>query len=352
LSGVSGIAKGMLSGSNPYTLSISGFTAGGTVSVSVSKTGFTISGSPKTVTIYCVSENGIIVPGTTLNNKFTWLAGNAASNNTYIVEVNGDESIADIKLYYSGKNNIVIKLRGIGGMQTISLSSKNRMFTVAIGVTLDLDNNITLKGISDNSNSLINIGASGTTGGTLIMNSNSLITGNNSISGYNAERGGGVYVTNSASTFIMNGGSITGNTSSRDGGGVCTTGGTIIMNGGEISNNSSSSYGAGVYVGDGTFTMNGGEIYGNTISSSSGEGGGVFQLRGKFTKTGGSIYGYTSGNSMSNVVKNTSGVVQNNRGHAIYASGYNGNVRRDNDTGPGVVLSFNDPQGTWDGDWD
>ncbi|GBU27110.1 hypothetical protein R84B8_00633 [Treponema sp. R8-4-B8] len=53
LSGVMGITKGTLGGSGPaYTLPISGFITGGTLSVAVSKTGYTISGSPKDVTIY------------------------------------------------------------------------------------------------------------------------------------------------------------------------------------------------------------------------------------------------------------------------------------------------------------
>ena len=53
LSGVSGVQKGILTNSgSTYTLPISGFTAGGTLSVAVSKSGFSISGSPKTVTIY------------------------------------------------------------------------------------------------------------------------------------------------------------------------------------------------------------------------------------------------------------------------------------------------------------
>jgi len=62
LSGVNGVTKGTLSGSNPYTLPISGFTASGTLSVTVSKTGYTISGSPKTVAIY-------------FNNSFTSSSG-------------------------------------------------------------------------------------------------------------------------------------------------------------------------------------------------------------------------------------------------------------------------------------
>ena len=59
LSGVSGVSKGTLSGSGPvYTLGISGFSSGGTLSVAVAKPGSTISGSPKTVTIYYASGSG------------------------------------------------------------------------------------------------------------------------------------------------------------------------------------------------------------------------------------------------------------------------------------------------------
>jgi formylglycine-generating enzyme required for sulfatase activity len=53
LNGVSGVTKGTLSGSGPsYALGISGIFAGGSLSVAVAKNGYTISGSPKTVTIY------------------------------------------------------------------------------------------------------------------------------------------------------------------------------------------------------------------------------------------------------------------------------------------------------------
>ena len=66
LSGVSGITKGTLGGSGPvYTLPVSGFTAGGTLSVAVAKSGHTISGSPKTVGIYYYtpmsSNAGIVI---------------------------------------------------------------------------------------------------------------------------------------------------------------------------------------------------------------------------------------------------------------------------------------------------
>jgi hypothetical protein len=53
LGGVSSVNKGALSGSGPtYTLPISGFTAGGSLTVSVAKSGYTISGGPKSVTIF------------------------------------------------------------------------------------------------------------------------------------------------------------------------------------------------------------------------------------------------------------------------------------------------------------
>jgi hypothetical protein len=52
LDGVAGVIKGELtSAGNQYTLDIRGFTAGGLLSVAVSKTGYTVSGSPRYVSI-------------------------------------------------------------------------------------------------------------------------------------------------------------------------------------------------------------------------------------------------------------------------------------------------------------
>jgi hypothetical protein len=68
LSGVSNIAKGTVTGSNPYTLPISGFTSGGTVTVAVEKTGYTISDSSKTVAInYAAGSTGVAFTGVTPN---------------------------------------------------------------------------------------------------------------------------------------------------------------------------------------------------------------------------------------------------------------------------------------------
>jgi len=70
LSGVSGVSKGTLSGTGPsYTLPISGFTASGTVSVAVSKTGYAVIGSPKDVVIYY--KIGSLPYGITLDKSGT-----------------------------------------------------------------------------------------------------------------------------------------------------------------------------------------------------------------------------------------------------------------------------------------
>jgi len=85
--------------------------------------------------------------------------------------------------------------------------------------------------------------------------------------------------------------------------------------------------------------MKGGEISGNTASSSSSysSGGGVYVNSETFTKSGGGIItGYASDTVSGNVVKNSSGVVQNNNGHAVFTS--LNSKRRNSTAGPGVNL--------------
>jgi hypothetical protein len=176
------------------------------------------------------------------------------------------------------------------------------------------------------------------------------ITGNTS-----DKYGGGVYVPFNQ-TFTMNGGTISGNTAAYGGGGVYVTASTgmfnvplpssFTMNDGTISGND----GGGVHVGqECTFTMNGGEISGNTDYY---YGGGVSGASYKivFTKTGGTIYGYSPEMSASNVVKDSSGVVQSNQGHAVFVGG----KRRENTAGPEVNFWWDgtsDPP-AFGGDWD
>ena len=86
LSGVAGVQAGSLSGSGPtYTLGISGFTANGSLSVAVSKSGYNIMGSPKTTTIYYYS-------GTTPGSG--QYSGKDVLGNSYSLAVGSDNSRA------------------------------------------------------------------------------------------------------------------------------------------------------------------------------------------------------------------------------------------------------------------
>jgi len=253
----------------------------------------------------------IIVQGNNLAEKLEWLNVFSQSNTSYIIEIRANESIVPQDLRYSGKSGITITLKGIGANRIISPSSEGIMFSIFSGVTLVLDNNITLRRILVSAN-----------GGTLVMNNGSAITGATLYGVYDAavSVSGGVKSssgTSAAGIFIMNGGTISGGTSygvnvsgvdikgtfimsggtisGNQGGGVNVNGGIFIMSGGTISGNSR----GGVYMTEnagsrgGTFTMSGGTISGNTAQSS---GGGVYMVGGIFDMNGGIISGNTAGN--------------------------------------------------------
>ena len=301
-----------------------------------------------------------IVQGTTLADKLQWLAFNATSNTNYLLEVSSDAFLNPHTLSYSGKSNITIQLTGIGSVKTIDLYGAGSLFTINNGVTLVLDENIVLKGITNNTDPLVMVD-----GGSLILNYGSKITGNH-ISSF----GGGVNINSGA--FTMNGGEISGNSSSSSGGGVYVNSGTFTMTDGEISGDSSSSSGGGVYVNSGTFTKTGGAIQGNAAKSSGGgvymsggafnmrggniakntavtNGGGVCVSNGKFNKTGGAITGYKSDTKDGNVVMD--GTALPRSGHAVFVSP---TIRKETTAGPTVNLSYDrsnykkEASGAWD----
>ena len=295
----------------------------------------------------------------TLTQKLAWLQNNAQSGGSYILEVEADESIEPHTLNtvsYDYKTGITITLIGVDSNRTISLSSNDSMFTVGPGVTLVLDNNITLQGHSDNNYSLVSV-----IEGALVMNTGAKITGNTNNNTFHV---GGVFVYDG--TFTMNGGEIYGNT----GHGVFVYDGTFTMNDGEISGNT----GSGVQVSPPpdsdpnliTFTMNGGEISGNTgggvyvgratftmtngsISESIGRG--VTVIEGTFTMSGGEIYGNTGGGvSVSDGTFTMSdGEIYGNTGGGVDVSRYSsfettftmsGTAKIYNNTGGGVDVGY------------
>jgi len=302
----------------------------------------TYNGTALTVTNQLPINTEITVPGNNLAMKLTWLKSYILSNKSYFIEVTADENIAPQNLSYSGKSDISIILNGGGTMRTVNLSGNGNLFAIGSGVTLILNNNITLKGRSDNNTSLVYIN-----GGALVMNAGTIITGNTYYSYFNyntQSNGGGIWI--KSGTFIMNGGEITGNTanaycSSTDsynsydscsyGGGVFVENGNFTMKGGKISGNTASasashymsrsySWGGGVYVYGGTFIMNGGEISDNTATDTLySAGGGVFvDNNGTFRISVGVIYGINVAESLRNTARG--GAVLVNNGVAQYGT--------------------------------
>jgi hypothetical protein len=268
------------------------------------------------------------VPGSTLAEKLDWLQVNVKSGDSYVIDISADEIIAPGQRFeYTGKNNITITLRGSGRNRTINLSNNGNMFVVRTGVTLVLDN-ITLRGRSFNSNSLISVRA----GAALQMNGGTVIIGNTCMN----STGGGVWV---EGTFTMNGGTITGNAAEIDGGGVAVAGGSFTMNGGTITGNNANNGGGGVAVlSKGTFVMKGGTISGNNARYG---GGGVAAQYGNFTMSGGTISGNISESEGGGVIatnaRSTAGTVLGIGNFIMNGGTVSGNTARTN--GGGVAAS-------------
>ena len=304
------------------------------------------------ITVYAYWMTNIAIPATSLEAALTWLDANAVGGVAYTITLNANETIGPTTLSYSGKN-LSITIKGDTTERTVNLSAAGSLFTVGSGVTLTLDNNVTLQGRNGMA-SLVWVNS----GGTLVMNTGSKISGNSS-----SNDGGGVYVGNNSTftmnggtisgnssssygggggvlvgnggTFTMNGGAVSGNSSSYGGGGggvLVGNGGTFTMSGGSVSGNSSSSYGGGVYV-NGTFTMDGGEISGNSASR---YGGGVYLGNGTFIKWPGAvIYGSDASGTLKNTVTNSNG---DSSGHAVFVNSSPAKIRNTT-AGTGVTLN-------------
>ena len=248
-----------------------------------------VSGMPIFVELYkgAAFAEAAQINNLNLGTALSYISSNAASGDNYFIVLMKDIQYAPVMLYYAGRT-VGITLMADGVERTVQLASNGSLFTVDSGVTLTLENNVTLKGRTGNNAGLLTISSSG--------------------------------------TFIMNSGEISGNT------------------------NTSSSYGGGGVVSGGTFTMNGGKISGNTSSSSSSYlyGGGVCVNGGTFIKssTGGVITGYGSDTATGNkVVYN--GVVLSNRGHAVYVSSGNKQLEKTVATNKALDSRVAGPEGGW-----
>jgi hypothetical protein len=257
-----------------------------------------------------------------LEDKLIWLQGNAQSGGNYILEIDADENVecgaisSYCELSYKDKSNITITFRGIGANRTIRNTyaglTASRDFTVGSGVTLILDDNITLQGRTSNFASVTI-----SSGGTLIMNNGSTITGTTNSFNAASEKvkidGAGVLVS-AGGTFIMKGGTISGNTirprelAAQEI--AAANMGTKFATGKELTQSDILLGGAGVLVSkEIKKTANPGPFTPKPAPS------------GTFIKTGGTITGYSSDPENGNVIKDEKGNVVNGFGHAILFSG-------------------------------
>lgn len=204
-------------------------------------------------------RNVLVVPGTTFANKLLWLQTNAQNGETYYVSINEDEIIPRHVLSFSNQN-VTIILYNNAAMRTVSPNAHHTgdLFTIESGVTLILDNNITLQGRQHSRFGDDYVVVRVNNGGALIMNNNSRII----------ENGQSSIRISSGGRFIMNGDNILNTVFINDGG-------IFTMNGGKVTG------GSGI-INSGVFTMNGGEISGNRGNTSAGvhNSGGIFNMRG------------------------------------------------------------------------
>jgi hypothetical protein len=299
-----------------------------------------------------------------LKDKLIWLQGNAQSGGSYVLEIDADEKIncggplsSYCELLYKGKNNVTITLRGIGANRTInSYSTYNELLgsiIIGSGVTLILDDNITLKG-ETHEFTFVKIGS----GGTLVMNDGSAIIGvTNKYNSPNSPKilGAGVYV-DDGGTFIMKGGTISGNTiqprpltvqeveQAKRAYAVGYSIGAGSKKGAEKAEEKFSNIGirlggAGVYVSGGVV---------ESIYSTPGPFSKKPTPSGTFIKTGGTITGYSSDPENGNAVRDDKGNVLNGFGHAMsfgvptYASEDKEPITIDTTIGPEITINFKD----------
>jgi len=145
LSGVSGVNKGTISNSGAtYTMPISGFTAGGTLNVAVSKSGYTISGSPKTVTIYYYSGSSGGGSGSwtaiDVSNIFSSILAIAYGNNKFVAGggFNTPMAISPDGVIWTATNvsNIsVVRAIAYGNNKFVAVGDGGKMATSSDGTT-------------------------------------------------------------------------------------------------------------------------------------------------------------------------------------------------------------------------
>ncbi|GHU73846.1 hypothetical protein FACS189450_14230 [Spirochaetia bacterium] len=271
-----------------------------------------------------VMDGAVTPQGNNLSQQLAWIANQGGDGTVYNIIVNNDIAMRPTTVSTRGRNiTIIIRSENSSSPRVIELSGQGSLFSVESNIILILQD-IILKGRSNNNGALVFI----ETGGKVILNSGSKVTGNTNIS--NTASGGGIHV-DKGILEINDGAEISGNTvrgsdnvdPHRDGfgawdahgGGIFAGNRSIItIKGGLITDNKSDTrggaYGGGIFIiGGSTVSMTGGIISRNSCTvgySGYRNGGGVFiwDADSSFTKkavpgsnSSGIIYGASGGNA-------------------------------------------------------
>ena len=230
------------------------------------------------VTVAVAPSWGITVPGHTIGERLAWLRDYAYSGNRYLIDVHANETLYEWGDGVTrsglpfGRTGVEIILHGEGGERNVYLGASGILFTVESGITLVLEEDITLVGRcadgpagANNNQNLVRV----LNGGTFVMNAGSRLIGNTNSTMALGNGGGGVRVTGGG-VFVLDGGEVSGNSSLNtvapdSGGGVVIAGGgaRFEMLSGTIAGNTGQNGGGVTVLSGGIFHMAGGEIHGH-----------------------------------------------------------------------------------------
>ena len=220
---------------------------------------------------------------------------------------NSGEIVIDKDLTIKGKNVAVSDILNANSGGANAPAAKHRIFNVASGVTLTLEN-LTLTG-----GKAAGTGAAGD-GGAIYASGTTVILTNCIIKGNEAQNGGAIYATkdsSTASTVIIKGCTIGGtgsgeaNKADGKGGGIYVGGKCTLTlqngadgNGAKIIGNTATN-GGGVYIASGgTLNLRKGQLSFNRVTDTPKEGIAVYNENGIFNWTGGTIENHGTGGSV------------------------------------------------------
>jgi len=337
-----------------YDLAVGGIITSGSITVAVSKPGYNITGGPKTATVYrYVSPTDIPVTFVDLTADGSATVTTTKLTLTFNKDIDGltvEHITLDARSTGAIKGSLTQTETGVYDLTVSGISSSGSVTvavskpgynitggskTVAVFIITDMI--VTNTAEWDTALMTIRNGGNGTAANpktyTITVIGDVPVPGSTddsfgSVSNVSITiRGSGKLYLTSPGCIIM----IYNQAVYIDSADLTLEGLTIGQNDSAVNNNTSV-----VYVAFCTLELRNGTISGNTSSS---YGGGVYVGSSRtFTKTGGgTIYGYTNGDAKSNVVKDSSGVVQNNRGHAVYVAS-SPSKRRETTAGTGVNL--------------